>query len=486
VKGLIKKLIRRFTVSLVALALTLLPIMPIASTVSAAIANPIVNPSAETADNALPTSWINSSWGTNTPTFEYVTNDGHDGTASVKVTVADYTDGDAKWYFEPLTTLQTGKQYRFNGWYKSNVIPKVVAMYLDANGEESFFGMPAPQPGADAATTWQKYSETFSVPQNATAVSVFMFLDRDGWLQTDDYSIDDYTPTGLNRPLLTLTFDDGHEENTTNALPLLEQYGFKSTQCFATDFIEGQPEPAQSNVMAFYNAGHEICSHTVTHPMLTTLDNTALNYELGHSKQYLEALIGQPVKNFASPFGDYNTNVNSVIDDYYQAHRTVDEGYNSKDNFDPYRLRVQNILSTTTAAEVKAWTEQAQADNTWLILVYHRIADDPGEFDSNIATFTQHLQAIQQTGIAVETFQDALVEVKAQTGTTTPPVEPPVIPPVLKPGDINGDDVVNLNDLSILSNNWDSTTATRAQGDLNGDGQVTLNDLSILSNNWSN
>jgi peptidoglycan/xylan/chitin deacetylase (PgdA/CDA1 family) len=54
-----------------------------------------------------------------------------------------------------------------------------------------------------------------------------------------------------------------------------------------------------------------------------------------------------------------------------------------------------------------------------------------------------------------------------------------------QPGDINGDGKVNLNDLSILSNNWNSTTATAAQGDLNGDGKVNLNDLSILSNNWS-
>lgn len=54
------------------------------------------------------------------------------------------------------------------------------------------------------------------------------------------------------------------------------------------------------------------------------------------------------------------------------------------------------------------------------------------------------------------------------------------------PGDINGDGKVTLNDLSILSSNWNAENATRAQGDLNGDGKVNLNDLSILSSNWSN
>src|SRR4029079_9799621 len=54
----------------------------------------------------------------------------------------------------------------------------------------------------------------------------------------------------------------------------------------------------------------------------------------------------------------------------------------------------------------------------------------------------------------------------------------PVTPPAGIPGDLNKDGKVNLNDLSILSSNWNSTTATAAQGDLNGDSKVNLNDLS--------
>jgi peptidoglycan/xylan/chitin deacetylase (PgdA/CDA1 family) len=53
-----------------------------------------------------------------------------------------------------------------------------------------------------------------------------------------------------------------------------------------------------------------------------------------------------------------------------------------------------------------------------------------------------------------------------------------------KAGDVNGDGAVNLNDLSIVSSNWNKTGMTAAQGDLNGDGVVNLNDLSILSSNW--
>ncbi|MCC6681286.1 MAG: hypothetical protein IT445_10345 [Phycisphaeraceae bacterium] len=52
------------------------------------------------------------------------------------------------------------------------------------------------------------------------------------------------------------------------------------------------------------------------------------------------------------------------------------------------------------------------------------------------------------------------------------------------PGDANGDGMVNLADLQILGDNWQSTTATWAQADFTGDGVVNLADLQIVGDNW--
>ncbi len=371
----------------------------------------VPNSSLETASGANPASWTGSAWGTNTPTLQYM-NEGRTGTKSVKVTVANYTSGDAKWVFNPITTLEKSKQYRFTAWYKTNTTPKVVAMYERPGGTQ-YLAMQSPFPPSGSDTTWQQYSDSFTVPFNATSVSIFMLIDKNGWLQTDDYDITSYQPTGFNRGLVSLTFDDAHEDNVNTALPILTQYGFKSTQCYATKFIEGNSQ-AIANVRTFFNAGHEICSHTVSHPFLTQLTTTQLTYELQYSQQYLESIIGQPVRNFASPYGDYNASVNNIIDNYYQAHRSVDEGYNSKDNFNAYRLRVQNILNTTTVAEIQGWVNHAKATNTWLILVYHRVAANAGPFDTFTNDFAPQMQAIQDSGITVKTYQDALTEVKAQ------------------------------------------------------------------------
>ncbi|MCC6680029.1 MAG: hypothetical protein IT445_03910 [Phycisphaeraceae bacterium] len=66
-------------------------------------------------------------------------------------------------------------------------------------------------------------------------------------------------------------------------------------------------------------------------------------------------------------------------------------------------------------------------------------------------------------------------------GTTLADVVPVA---ALQPGDANGDGLVNLSDLQILGDNWQSTTATWAEADFTGDGTVNLADLQILGDNW--
>ncbi len=375
--------------------------------------NPVANPSVETANGSVPVGWSTSSWGTNSPTYQYVNGDGHAGSRSVKVAMGSYTDGDAKWMPNPVA-LTAGKDYRFTAWYKTNTVPHVVANYIKSDGAEDFFGLPDPQPAANASTTWQQYSDTFNVPTGTKSVSLFFFLSNSGWVQTDDYSISPYVYTGFNRPLVTLTFDDGFEENITNALPVLNQYGFKSTQCYATQYIEGLADQV-ANVKKFSEAGHEVCAHSVTHPWFTQLTTTQMDYELQHSRDFLHSITGQQVTDFASPYGDYNSVVNNEIAKYFTSHRTTDEGYNSKDNYNPYRLRVQNMSPTTTLAQFQAWVNKAKADRTWLILVYHKIDTvNLDAFDTKTPDFKAQMAWLAGSGVTVKTWRDARAEIGLQ------------------------------------------------------------------------
>lgn len=374
----------------------------------------IPNSSLETAAGTVPSNWTSGKWGTNTANFQYM-NEGHTGTRSAKVTVSGYASGDAKWFYNPITSLVKGKQYRWTTWYKTNTHPQAVAMFIRADGSEEFFGMPQPFPTATSATTWTQYSDTFIVPQDAVSVTNFLFIAGNGWVQVDDQSLTNYQPTGWNRPLVSLTFDDGYEENLITALPIMNQFGFKSTQCYETTDLKIDPIAAKKTLTTFMSSGHEICSHTVTHPFLTTLTTAQVDTELSDSKNYLQSLTGTPVVDFASPYGDYNQSVNTEIKKYYQSHRTVDEGYNSKDNFNAYRLRVQNMTPATSLAQYQAWIAQAQATNTWLILVYHDVTSlNPSPYGSYTTDFQKQMTALKASGVTVKTYKAALAEVMLQ------------------------------------------------------------------------
>jgi sugar lactone lactonase YvrE len=51
-------------------------------------------------------------------------------------------------------------------------------------------------------------------------------------------------------------------------------------------------------------------------------------------------------------------------------------------------------------------------------------------------------------------------------------------------GDANDNGAVDLQDQSIVTNNWQKSAHTWTAGDLNGDGLVDIQDLTIVTNNW--
>jgi len=86
------------------------------------------------------------------------------------------------------------------------------------------------------------------------------------------------------------------------------------------------------------------------------------------------------------------------------------------------------------------------------------------------ANFAQHYMATPDYELSI-VGNDLMLK---YTGSAT----------LLHPGDANGDNLVNVGDLGILSGNWGGSGKTWAQGDFTGDGLVNVSDLGVLSGNW--
>jgi len=357
------------------------------------------------ANSALPSHWYKAAWGNNSAILSYSSGIGRNGSYGAKVEMSNYKDGDVRWYSDNIA-VTPGEYYKFSVWYKSNIDTRVVAHYVYNDKTDHYVDLR----GAMVAGAWTLYSDYVQVPANAKTMSVYQLVASNGWLITDDYSLVKTTLSGFNSPAITLTFDDGWEDNVSTVLPVLQNYGFKANFYFATQFLKDNALAGTAAVKAVAAAGHEIGSHSVTHPFLTTATASVLAYELVYSKQYLENIVGiGKVKSFASPYGAYNQAVINAIKANYQSHRTVDSGYNIPDGFDPYRLKVQNMLVQTTLAEYQGWVNEAKAKNLWLVIVYHRVASSNlGDYDTPLADFAPQMEIIKNSGIAVKPMSQAL------------------------------------------------------------------------------
>lgn len=389
---------------------------PVTVSNSGTISNNVIpNPSLETVDptnSKQPLDWFSSSWGANTSTFTYLST-GHTGNHSVKVQTTKYTNGAAYWDFanQPITG---GQMYDFSDYYESNINNEVDATIVMSDGSVQYLYLGSLYPSPNS---WSKFDTQFMAPAGAVAINIEHDIFAVGWLTTDDYSLTPFSYQGLNRPLISITDDDSYASFYTNGLPILQKYGLTSTDYIITSYIDnvsGYMSSAQ--VKGLYAAGEEIGSHSVDHPDLTTLTATQQNTELQNSQTFLQNLIGVPVTDYAAPYGSTNTQVVTNADKYYKSYRGVEAGYNAKNNFDANNLLVQNIVDTTTLAQIQSWIAEAKTTNTWLILVYHQVDPDSaaGEYNTYPSDFDAQMSAVKSSGITVETVSQALNEVKAQ------------------------------------------------------------------------
>lgn len=112
-----------------------------------------------------------------------------------------------------------------------------------------------------------------------------------------------------------LTFDDGYEDNYTNASPLLKKYGYTGIFFIVSETIGGMNvwhnpanEPpqkmlSQEQILEMQKTGMEIGSHTLSHPNLKHLNVEEARRQISQSRAVLEEMLGKPVGIFAYPYG---------------------------------------------------------------------------------------------------------------------------------------------------------------------------------------
>jgi peptidoglycan/xylan/chitin deacetylase (PgdA/CDA1 family) len=119
-----------------------------------------------------------------------------------------------------------------------------------------------------------------------------------------------------------ITFDDGFEDVIENAVPELVSRGIHAIIFVTVDGLGKTAywwpatSPERSRKIATSEQLQHVprewisCgAHTMTHPRLSSVDESQAIHEIYESRRQLESILGYKISSFSFPFGDFDENV---------------------------------------------------------------------------------------------------------------------------------------------------------------------------------
>jgi hypothetical protein len=349
---------------------------------------------------------------------------------------------------------------------------------------------------------------------------------------------------------ISYTFDDGCSNQFAIAIPMFNEFDFKLTLFTVTGWPLNW-----ANLQNAASAGHEVASHTVTHPYLNKMTAAQQTTELKDSQDIINAHIkGQKCVTLAYPYcvpSDQN-----LTAQYYIAARHC-QGYIERSTptnfYQISSLICGNLGSVKTAENFNQKFENTATSKGWCVLLIHGIDNDGGYSPlpsttlraslgylaarkdkfwvatfGNVVRYIRERNAVsvtessnQNTCITLQvtdTLDDAIynypitirrplpqswtsayvsqngrvanasieeVDSKKYVMFDVVPDGGDVVLSKGPYGDFTGNDIVEMNDLSVFLNFWlvnDCNEAAKV--DLNKDSKVNFYEFAFLSENW--
>jgi len=196
-----------------------------------------------------------------------------------------------------------------------------------------------------------------------------------GYSRVIDSAYEVGTWPGFRQAAISYTFDDGCSNQFAIAIPMFNEFDFKLTLFIVTNW-----DPNWADLQKAASQGHEIASHTVTHPYLDKINIEQQETELKYSHDIINANIeNSKCVTFAYPYcraGD-----ESLCKQYYIAARAC-QGFIEKSTPDDF-LNISSIIcgnlgAIKTTEDFSKKFEDTKESNGWSVLLFHGIDDDGG------------------------------------------------------------------------------------------------------------
>jgi peptidoglycan/xylan/chitin deacetylase (PgdA/CDA1 family) len=178
------------------------------------------------------------------------------------------------------------------------------------------------------------------------------FQEQMTWLAENSAPVS-LSSAAMGQPGVAVTFDDGYLDNLMEAAPILQEYRIPATVFIVAGkvgaFLDHDIPDDSARLMTWDQIreleamGVAIGGHSVSHPRLSTLPESAQRKEIVGCAQLLEERLGHSVEAFAYPYGsatDYDTRCIQLVEDAGYLYACSNRyGWNCAPHIERFALR---------------------------------------------------------------------------------------------------------------------------------------------------
>ncbi|ORX89151.1 glycoside hydrolase/deacetylase [Basidiobolus meristosporus CBS 931.73] len=192
---------------------------------------------------------------------------------------------------------------------------------------------------------------------------------------------------------VALTFDDGPGPFTSQLLETLSAKGAPSTF-----FVIGEQlkEKNFSQLLKrAYDEGHEIASHTYSHPHLSDLSKSEVGKEITKSASLIEKIIGKKPSYLRCPYGDCDADTRGHLGG--EGYKLIQWNLDTNDwKYAEKKREPQNLENIRKVLEVSS------PENSSYIILMHDI------HEGTVRQIGQVIDSIREMGYSLTTISECI------------------------------------------------------------------------------
>jgi len=213
---------------------------------------------------------------------------------------------------------------------------------------------------------------------------------------------------------ISYTFDDGTHDQL-QVVPLLNAHGFHGTFLIIASRVPDTEAQVAAQHMVSWGSisweklrelqgeGHEMSSHSWSHPQLGSLDEAGVRAEVEKADQLMTEKLGKPPLTFCYPFNNFNDKVRAIV----LEHHVND------------RINCTGLAGPTfTQDSANEWVDELIHDHGWGVTMIHNVNNtDPNATNLNVLNGQMDYVKSRSDAVWVDTFLNVSLYTKEQAAT---------------------------------------------------------------------